>query len=192
MKTAGILALGILIGAGAMALPAALHHLHEHWQASHGGNAGLAPGELMHTDAKFDFVANGPMAEVAPLFGAAKEKAWSKNWNPAFVWPADGTDREGMVFKVAHGHMKSVWVNTALDFGGGRIQYAYVVPGAMATMITLRLEAEGEKTHVEVEYRRTALDAEFNAHVKEMGEEDAKSGPNWEKEVNEYLFQSKK
>jgi len=191
MKTAGIFILGLLVGAAAMAAPAALHHLHEHWLGAQGGNAGMAPGEVAHTEERFDFVANGPMADVAPLFGAEKEKVWSKNWEPKFVWPAEAMDREGMVFKVAHGSMKSVWVNTAYDTAGGRIQYVYVVPGAMACVITLGLTAQGDKTHVAVEYERTALDAELNEHVKELAEEDAKSGPYWEKAVNEYLSRQK-
>lgn len=187
MRTAGMILLGLAAGAGAMLAPAVLRHVHERWQAAGSGNASLATGELMHTEEKFEFTANGPMTTVAPLFGAAKERAWAKDWNPKFVWPGDETDREGMIFTVAHGHMKSVWVNTAFDPQGGNIQYVYVLPGAMATRITLRLEAQGEKTHVEVEYERTALDAGMNEHVKELGEEDAKSGPHWEEEVNEYI-----
>ncbi|HUO33785.1 MAG TPA: hypothetical protein VMU43_02230 [Candidatus Acidoferrum sp.] len=191
MKTAGIFLLGLLVGAGAMMAPAVAHHLLEHWLAAHRGNAGLGAGELAHTEEKFEFVANGPMTEVAPLFGASKERVWAAGWNPQFVWPGEETDREGMVFKVAHGHMKSIWVNTALDLQGGRIQYAYVIPGAMATVITLELTAQGEKTHVAVEYDRTALDGEMNAHVQQMAAEDAKSGPEWEREVSAYLVRQK-
>lgn len=191
MKPAVIFLLGLVVGAGAMLAPTALRHLHEHWLAGRGGNAGPRTGELAHTAEKFDFTANGPMASVAPLFGAAKERVWAKDWNPKFVWPGDETDREGMIFAVSHGHMKSVWVNTAFDLQGGKIQYVYVVPSAMATRITLRLEPQGDKTHVEVEYERTALDAGLNEHVKELGEEDAKSGPHWEKEVNDYLVGQK-
>lgn len=186
MRSAMIFLLGLAAGAGVILVPAALHHLHEHWLAAHEGG-GLAPGELMHTEERFEFTANGPIASVAPLFGAAKERVWARNWNPNFVWPSDETDREGMVFTVAHGHMKSVWVNTAFDLQGGNLQYVFVVPGAMTTRITVHLEPEREKTSVQVQYERTALDAGLNEHVKEMAEEDAKSGPHWEKEVNDYL-----
>lgn len=179
--------LGLVVGAGAMLGPALLLQLHEHWLPARGGKGDQASGERTHTEEKFAFTANGPMASVARLFGAAKEKVWAKDWNPKFVWPRDETDREGIVFTVAHGHIKSVWVNTAFDLQGGNIQYVYVVPGAMATRITLRLEPQGAKTHVQVAYERTALDGAMNEHVKELGEEDAKSGPHWEKEVNDYL-----
>ena len=191
MKPAMVFVLGVAVGAGAALLPKLARHIHEHLHGGRQENAPETAGAVAHTEEKFEFEANGTMEEVAPLFGAEKERVWAPDWNPRFVWPAEAADREGMVFTVAHGHMKSVWVNTALDFSGGRIQYAYVIPGAMATVITIRLTPEGERTHVAVKYDRTALSADLNGHVEEMAEEDAKSGPYWEKQINEYLSKPK-
>lgn len=185
----GAFVLGTFVGAGGMMMPKIARHVH----ALVGGEAhedarttaGFA--QLAHTQKQFDFVVNAPMGTVAPLFGAWREREWAPGWKPEFVWPSAPVDREGMVFKVTHGHTHAVWVNTAFDLAGGRIQYAYVVPDAMVTLITLRLTAEGARTRVEVKYERTALDAELNAHVEEMAEADAKAGPEWEKQVNQYL-----
>jgi hypothetical protein len=44
---------------------------------------------------------------------------------------------------------------------------------------------------VDVQYDRTALSAEADAHVQHMAEQDRTSGPDWEKQVNEYLEKSK-
>jgi hypothetical protein len=83
--------------------------------------------------------------------------------------------------------MHAAWVNTAFDLSNGKIQYAYVVPDAMVTLITLRLTPEGERTRVHVEYDRTALDADLNGHVEQMADADGKSGPEWEQQVNDCL-----
>jgi hypothetical protein len=153
------------------------------------------------------------MSVVAPLFGAWKEREWAPDWDPRFIWPAAPSvqaaapsaataqsfapsgaqlptaslDREGMVFTVKHGHTHAAWVNTAFDLAKGKIQYAYVVPDAMVTLITLRLTPEGNRTRVHVEYDRTALDPDLNGHVEQMADADSKAGPEWEQQVNSCL-----
>jgi hypothetical protein len=96
-----------------------------------------------------------------------------------------------MVFTVAHGHRASIWVNTEFELENGRVQYVYVIPDALTTVITLRLTPQGNETVVEVEYDRTALSAEADAHVQHMAEQDRSAGPEWEKAVNEYLEKHK-
>jgi hypothetical protein len=127
------------------------------------------------------------MEQVAQLFGAEKERVWAPGWDPHFIHPVPASDEQGMVFAVAHGHLKSVWVNTEFDPKSGRIQYVYVIPDALVTMITIRLTPEGNQTRIEVEYDRTALSAEADAHVRHLAEQDRASGPDWEKQVNGYL-----
>jgi hypothetical protein len=116
---------------------------------------------------------------------------WSAKWEPSFIYPLPATDTQGMVFAVAHGHLASVWVNTEFDLKTGRVQYVYVIPDALATVITLRLTPVGNETHVEVEYDRTALSAEADAHVQHMAEQDRSAGAEWERAVNEYLEKHK-
>ena len=111
----------------------------------------------------------------------------SPGWNPRFVYPVPAVDKEGMVFTTAHDHLSAVWVNAIFDEKNGRIAYVYVIPDAMATVIRLKLTPQGEQTRVEVEYDRTALSPEADEHVRHMAETDRKSGPEWEKQVNEYL-----
>lgn len=186
MKSALIFALGAICGAVLMAAPRVAAHLHAALRGGHGRQSGTGEARA-HSEEKFSFVANGPMEQVAPLFGAERERVWAPGWNPQFVYPMPAADREGMVFTVAHDHLRAAWVNTALDLKNGRIQYVYVVPDALVTVITLQLTAQGDKTKVDVEYDRTALSADADAHVRRMAEGDRRSGPEWEQQVNGYL-----
>jgi hypothetical protein len=186
MKGAWVFVIGAVCGMAAMALPRAAAHLHAALHGGHGGQAGAGAARV-HTEEKFAFTANAPMQQVAPLFGADKERVWADDWNPQFVHPLPAADEEGMVFTVAHDHLRAAWVNTAFDVSDGRIQYVYMIPDAMVTVITLKLTPEGEKTRVEVEYDRTALRAEADGHVRHMAEGDRGSGPDWEKQVNGWL-----
>ncbi|MGA8028433.1 MAG: hypothetical protein WB992_14915, partial [Bryobacteraceae bacterium] len=128
-----------------------------------------------------------PIEQVAPLFGADKERVWSPGWNPQFIHPAPPADMRGMVFTVKHGDFQSIWVNTDFDLRNGRVEYVYVIPGALVTVITLRLTSEGNQTRIEVQYDRTALSAEGDAHVLHLAKQDHDAGPAWEKQVNTYL-----
>jgi hypothetical protein len=183
MKGPWLFVAGAICGVLLMAIPRVVAHLHA---AMRGGSAAMSSGRV-HTEEKFAFTAKGTMVEVAPLFGADKERVWSPGWNPKFIHPVPAADEQGMVFSVAHDHLKSVWVNTELDLQNGRIQYVYVIPDALATVITLRLKPDGNQTQVEVDYERTALSAEADGHVRHLAEGDRASGPEWEKQVNEYL-----
>ncbi len=88
------------------------------------------------TEERFTFIAHAVMEQVAPLFGADKERVWSPKWSPKFIQSAPGGDMPGMVFAVRHGELEATWVNTAFDLTQGRIQYAYVIPDALITVIT--------------------------------------------------------
>ena len=165
-------------------LPGSGHDMHEAETSRRNGSA--------HTEEKFGFTANGTMEQVGPLFGADKERLWAPTWEPQFVYPLPAADLEGMVFRVAHGNQKAIWVNTEFDLKNGRVGYAYVIPDALVTVIRLKLTPLGNQTRVEVEYERTALNAEAEAHVRHMAESDRNSGVEWEKQVNGYLGKLKR
>lgn len=186
MKSAGVFAIGTLIGVAVGFVPMLVAHIHAREHSS-GNLDGVA---LAHTSEKFEFTAKAPMAAVAPLFGAEKERVWAPGWNPEFVWPRPAADREGMVFRVAHGHLHSVWANTRFDLKDGNVQYAYVIPGALATVITIHMDPRGNETRVSVQYERTALSGDANDHAKQLAEQDRKSGPEWEGQINGYLLKA--
>jgi len=186
MNRVWVFAIGVACGATVMALPRMAAHFHA---TKHGRDVaqGAPAGPRVHTEEKFSVTLQAPMERVAPLFGADKERVWAPEWDPQFVYPLPTEDIRGMVFTVAHGHRKAVWVNTQFDLKNGRVQYAYVIPDALATLITLQITAESDQTRVDVDYDRTALSAEADAHVRQLAERDRNAGTEWERQVNEYL-----
>ena len=87
--------------------------------------------------------------------------------------------------------MRSVWTNTAFDPAAGHVQYVYVIPDALVTLIDIHLtKASGNETLVSVVYERTALSTEANDHVAHLAKGDAKSGPEWSDAINAYLARS--
>jgi hypothetical protein len=149
--------------------------------------AAHARRERAHSERSFEFLAEAPLSEVAPLFGAHKERAWAPNWDPRFIWPVPAEDRLGMVFTVSGAHGTAIWINTCFDLPQGRIQYAYVLENAMTTLITLSLTPRGQQTHVAVSYERSALQARADAWVTRMADQDAKAGDEWSAQINAYL-----
>jgi hypothetical protein len=186
MKGSWLFVLGAASGAALMLLPKAAAHLHA---ATHSlrVNVTSTADPRAHTEEKFVFTAQAPMEQVTPLFGADKERVWSPGWDPQFIHPLPAADAQGMVFSVAHHHLRSIWVNTELDLKEGRVQYVYVIPDALVTVIRLSLTPKGNQTTVEVHYDRTALTPEADAHVREMAAQDRVSGPEWEQQINGYL-----
>lgn len=148
---------------------------------------GQSATSFAHTRRTFEFIAFAPMIRVAPLFGAARERDWSPGWNPVFIWPDSPSDQQGMVFRVAHGHKQSVWVNTQYDPERGRFQYVYVIPEVMTTIVTVELVPREVHTVVRVTYERTALSADAAGVVQEMAQHDDTAAPDWERQINEYL-----
>lgn len=152
------------------------------------GHAAIAEtSSRVRTCEEFEFVANAPLDRVFPLFGAARERVWAEDWNPQFVWPKEPEDREGMVFRVDHDGRMAVWVNTRFDRGSNRVQYVYVLPDTVATVITLRLTPRPTATHVAVRYERTSLATDADAAVLRMAERDKTAGAEWAAQINGYF-----
>ncbi|NNM61221.1 MAG: hypothetical protein HKM03_03545 [Steroidobacteraceae bacterium] len=90
-------------------------------------------------------------------------------------------------FEVAHGNQTATWVNTLFDRKANRVQYVYVVPDTMVTVITLILTPRQRATHVAVRYERTSLSADANTAVRDMADHDNKAGPEWAAQINQFL-----
>jgi hypothetical protein len=149
----------------------------------------LSSPSLLHTREQFSLVANAPFEVAWPLFGADKERAWAPGWQPVFLWPERAFDQEGMVFEIRHGDQNAVWINTAFDPMAGRIQYVYVIPDVVATVITLKLVPVSESTIIDVVYERTALLRAANDVVKQMAARDRVADTEWGRQINGYLSQ---
>jgi len=141
----------------------------------------------IHTDEQFEFVANAVAERVFPLFGAEMERVWAEGWDPKFVWPRQAADCEGMVFQVAQDDRTATWVNTVFNREALRIQYVYVLPDIVATVITVQLAPRSDSTFVTVRYERTALSGEASGIVRDMARHDSMAGPEWAAQINRYL-----
>jgi hypothetical protein len=177
---------GVTLGIGVTMLPRLSPPAHAAPRAEPQSHSAENPHGL-HTHEHFEFIANAPIDVAFPLFGAQGERAWAPDWKPIFVWPQTAADRQGMVFKVVHGDKTAIWVNTSFDQAANRVQYVYVVPDVVATVISLRLTPSGQSTHVAVTYERTALTDDANELVHQMAARDKTSGPEWSKQINDYL-----
>ena len=146
----------------------------------------------LHVSNTFAFDVTEPLQQVAPLFGAHRERVWAEGWEPQFVYPQPAADQPGSVFQVSHGAHKSTWITSIFDPEKGHIQYAYFVPEAMAVLIDIHLSvAPHSGTHVEVRYDRTALSPELNEHIRHQGEQDAKSAEEWRTSIEGYFERRK-
>jgi hypothetical protein len=179
---------GVMVGASALLLPSLTAHLHAAMGVGHSsGGTVNGTGALAHTRRTFEFNVQLPMDAAGPLFGAYMERRWAPDWKPTFLWPAIANDQQGMVFTVAHGSQTVVWIAPSYDIATGVFQYVYVIPDVMVTLITLKLLPQGRATRVAVEYERTALNPAAANIVSKMADQDSTSGPEWEKQISEYL-----
>jgi hypothetical protein len=147
-----------------------------------------------HVRNSFHFMVAAPLSRASELFGPEGERCWAgPHWKPEFLHPQPAQDIEGAVFTVQHGPHRSVWVNTIFDPAGGRMQYVSFIPEALVSTIDVRLSVVSPlSTKVEVSYVRTALDAAANDDVLAMGKNDAGSGPEWQKAIEECLAAEQK
>ena len=153
-----------------------------------------SPVAPAHTVARFSFSVAAPFARVAPQFGPVAERAWGDpEWDPHFLYPQPGKDVAGAVFTLQHGQMNSVWVNTRYDSAAGRMQYVYIVAGAMVCVIDVTLTAvDPMHTSVDVTYTRTALDSGAQSRGLFISvSKIAKSGPEWRQHVEHALGMDK-
>src|SRR5436309_15453228 len=61
------------------------------------GRAGPSAPLEQRTES-FTIKLHGAVSEVTPLFGPVQEEEWAPGWNPHFLHPAEGAQREGVVF----------------------------------------------------------------------------------------------
>lgn len=147
------------------------------------------PAAAAHVTNSFHFTVAAPMSRIAPLFAPVAEREWAgDDWQPSFLWPQPERDTQGGVFTLDHGSTKSIWINTLFDPAAGRMQYVYVIPNVLTTVIDVRVTApDAGHTAVDVTYTRTALDPAHNAEVLHRGEADRGSGPEWKSQIDAWL-----
>ena len=147
----------------------------------------------VHEETTFDVVVHAAYEETAVLFSPLGERAWAgEHWDPKFLHPVPGQDKEGAVFTISHGAVKAVWVVTQHDVEARHFQYVYFIPDVMVTKIDVRfVSVDPGTTQVTVTYVRTSMSSEGDAHVKAMSEGDRGAYRDWQMAIDQYLAHKK-
>jgi hypothetical protein len=157
-------------------------------QAALAGDAGTAVVE--QRTQSFTIVLNGSIADVTPLFGPVREAEWAPDWSPRFIHPAQGVQREGVVFTTTGDHGRErLWLLTTYDVENGRVDYVVITPAFTANEIKIRVVPDGEQhCKATITYRRSALAPEGNEEVTKLETHWAEEQrSHWETAINEAL-----
>jgi hypothetical protein len=138
----------------------------------------------------FTIALNGSVAEATPFFGPVREAEWAPGWAPHFLHPAEGAQREGVVFttRTPKGH-EQLWMLTDYDAGAGRVAYAVISPGFTANEIRIRVVPDGDRRcNATITYRHSALVPAANGEVNQLDAHwAAAQGPHWQAAINAAL-----
>jgi hypothetical protein len=157
-------------------------------QSGLAGEAGTAVVE--QRTQSFTIILNGSVSDVTPLFGPVRETEWAPEWSPRFIHPAQGVQREGVVFTTSRGHGSDrLWLLTTYDAKNGRVEYVTVTPAFTANEIKIRVVPDGEqRCKATITYRRSALAPEGNEEVAKLDAHWAEEQRvHWETAINEAL-----
>jgi hypothetical protein len=133
---------------------------------------------------------NASVADATPLFGPVREAEWAPDWSPYFIYPAQGVQREGVVFSTRGSNGKDqFWVLTRYDVRSGRVEYVVMTPAFTANEIKICVVPDGERRcKATVTYRRSALAPEGNGEVAKLDAHWAEEQRiHWETAINEAL-----
>jgi hypothetical protein len=157
-------------------------------QAALAGEAGTAT--VQQRAQSFTIGLNGSVADVTPLFGPVREAEWAPGWSPHFIHPAQGVQREGVVFTTTSGDGRDrLWLLTTYDLRNGRVEYVAITPAFTASEIKIRVLSDGERhSRATITYRRSALAPEGNTEVAKLDAHWAEQQRiHWETAINEAL-----
>ena len=113
-----------------------------------------------------------PSEEAFPLFSAEGERDWVVGWNPRYVFPIDGSAREGLVFQTTReGAGTATWVQTRHEPAMGAASFVFVIPDHHAAIVDVRVMPDGEsRSRASVRYRLTSLSPDADDFVRAFGE----------------------
>src|SRR4029450_3039132 len=83
-------------------------------QSGLAGEAG--PAVVEQRTQSFTILLNGSGSGGSAPFGPVRETEWAPEWSPRFIHPAQGVQREGVVFTTSPGHGRDrLWLLTTYD-----------------------------------------------------------------------------
>ncbi len=136
-------------------------------------------------------ILEGSIENVFPLFSPIEEKKWEGDWNPDFLYPANGEFVENLVFKTKSHHKTEKeynWIISHLDTKNYLVVYTVFTENRVWT-IKVQCEDIGKnKTAAEIKYTFTSLNEkgiEINREsLEKMYEKELKD---WEAAINHFL-----
>lgn len=137
----------------------------------------------------FTILLNSPVSDVTPFFGPVREAEWAPDWSPHFIYPAQGAQREGVVFTTTGGQKERIWLLTTYDVRSGRVEDVVVTPAFTANEIKIHVVPGGDRhCKATITYRRSALTPEGNEEVANLDAHWAEEQRiHWETAINEAL-----
>lgn len=128
---------------------------------------------------------------VFPLLCPVRETEWLDGWTFELLRSASGYAEEGCVFRTQlPGEPETIWIVTRHDAGAGRVEFARVTAGLIATRLCIRVEAAGlGESSVQITYELTPTSQDGVRAVTEHHSEEAfrKSMYWWERSINHFL-----
>jgi len=128
---------------------------------------------------------------VFPLLCPVREAEWLDGWTYELLRSASGYAEEGCVFRTTFpGEPETIWIVTRHEPGAGRVDFARVTAGRVATRLCVRVQAAGEgQSSVAITYEFTPTSPEGERIVTGRHSEEAfrKSMEWWERSMNHFL-----
>ena len=134
-------------------------------------------------------------ARVFPLLCPVREREWLDGWECEVLHSRSGLAEEGCVFRTRSDDFpETVWIVSRHDPEAGRVEFARVTPGLVATRLVLRVELSDGATALHVLYAHTPLSADGAAFVREHHSSEAfqSSMAWWERSMNHFLATGRK
>jgi hypothetical protein len=128
---------------------------------------------------------------VFPLLCPVREAEWLDGWTAELLRSESGHSEEGCVFRTLFpGEPETIWIVTRHEPETGRVDFARVTAGMVATRLCVRVQAadEGEST-VQVTYEFTPTSPEGERLVARRHSEESfrKAMEWWQRSMNHFL-----
>lgn len=133
-----------------------------------------------------------PAGDALELFTPEGERLWIAEWNPRYLYPANGETIEGMVFVTGEGAELTYWTMMDFDIVRHRVRYSRVTPGSRSVVVEVLCIPGGDRQcHVEVSYALSGLSEEGNTLIDGfVGDAYVAMVEGWREKIVEYLDRS--
>jgi MOSC domain-containing protein YiiM len=99
-----------------------------------------------------------PASEAFTYFTPDGERLWVPDFDPEYLHPLSGEQREGAIFTTTHGGERTLWMIVRFSPADGVAEYARATPGSRRGLVRVTVEATAAAAaRATVSYELTAL-----------------------------------